>query len=217
MGVANGSLPAAPLQRSNLHTTPSAHVSIASLDFQRLLECDLVLLHDWLLRPHVAAWWGPANSIDELRSDYLRSVDDPSATRAYIARMDGEPIGFIQSYVVMGCGGGWWENEADPGARGIDQFLAEADQLGQGLGRAMIRAFVGRLLADPVVTIVQTDPDPKNERAIRCYIAAGFYPVGPVLTPDGHALLMRCPRRTLSRSLSMSDGPSLRYELLPNV
>jgi len=58
----------------------------------------------------------------------------------------------------------------------------------------MIRAFVRRLFAEPGVTVVQADPDPRNERAIRCYVAAGFYPVGPIITPDGHALLMRCDR-----------------------
>jgi RimJ/RimL family protein N-acetyltransferase len=108
--------------------------------------------------------------------------------------LDGKPIGFSQSYVVIECGGGWWESETDPGAQGIDQFLAEADQLGRGLGRAMIRAFVRRLFAEPGVTVVQTDPDPRNERAIRYYAAAGFCPVVPIVTPDGHALLMRCDR-----------------------
>ena len=119
-----------------------AHPSGPSFHFRPLREDDLTVLHEWLLRPHVAGWWGPADSIDELRSDYLLSIDQPNATRAYIAHLDGEPIGFIQSYAVMGCGGGWWDSETDPGAQGIDQFLAEADQLGRGLGRAMIRAFV---------------------------------------------------------------------------
>jgi RimJ/RimL family protein N-acetyltransferase len=144
-----------------------AHPSGPSFHFRPLREDDLTVLHEWLLRPHVAAWWGPADSIDELRSDYLLSVDQSNATRAYIAHLDGKPIGFIQSYVVIECGGGWWESETDPGAQGIDQFLAEADQLGRGLGCAMIRAFVGRLFAGPGATVVQTDPDPRNERAIR--------------------------------------------------
>lgn len=156
----------------------------------------LPLLHGWLSRPHVAQWWQPTPSIDELHADYIApALDGPGATHAHIACKDGEPIGFIQSYTVMGSGDGWWEDETDPGARGIDQFLAHADQLGQGLGRAMIRAFVARLFDDPAVTVVQTDPSPHNERAIRCYRAAGFAPEGEVLTPDGPALLMKCRRR----------------------
>ena len=190
-----------PIERPTEFRSPANHASVPSFHFQPLREDDLTLLREWLLRPHVAAWWGLAESIDELRSDYLLSVDQPNATRAYIAQMAGKPIGFIQAYVVMAHGGGWWESETDPGARGIDQFLAEADQLGRGLGRAMIRAFVGRLFADPAVTVVQTDPDPRNERAIRCYAAVGFYPVGPIITPDGYALLMRCKRPRVSRSM----------------
>ena len=146
------------------------------------------MLRQWLLRPHVAEWWGPAESIEELRDDYLNS------NQAFIAWLESRPIAFIQSYVVMGSGGGWWENETDPGARGIDQFLADADQLGQGIGSAMVRAFLGQLFADPAVTVVQTDPNPTNERAIRSYLKAGFRPMGEIITPDGPALLMRRER-----------------------
>jgi hypothetical protein len=53
-----------------------------SFHFRLLREDDLTVLHEWLLRPHVAAWWGLADSIDELRGDYLLSVDQPNATRA---------------------------------------------------------------------------------------------------------------------------------------
>jgi RimJ/RimL family protein N-acetyltransferase len=166
-------------------------------------EQQLSLLHGWLSRPHVAAWWAPTPTLGELRHDYLTGLDSQAGvtgTRACIAHLNGEPVGFIQCYVVMGSGDGWWEDETDPGARGIDQFLADGARLGQGLGRAMIRAFVTGLFTDPEVTTVQTDPHPANERAIRCYRAAGFATVGPVVTPDGQALLMRCTRATLSSS-----------------
>jgi RimJ/RimL family protein N-acetyltransferase len=102
---------------------------------------------------------------------------------------------FVQSYVVMGSGGGWWEDETDPGARGIDQFLANASNSGQGLGSAMVRAFVEQLFKNPRVTTVQTDPSPwDNERAIRCYRRAVFVALREVSTPDGPALLMRTER-----------------------
>jgi RimJ/RimL family protein N-acetyltransferase len=162
--------------------------------FDALREQDLPLLREWLVRPHVAQWWPDPSTVDELREDYFSPAAAASGLRAYIVRRGGRAIGFLQSYVVLGSGDGWWADETDPGARGTDQFLAEERDLGRGLGSAMLRAFLAHLFADPAVTVVQTDPDPRNERAIRCYRRAGFRDVGIVATPDGPALLMRCPR-----------------------
>ena len=96
-------------------------------------------------------------------------------------------IGYAQSYVALGSGDGWWEEETDPGVRGIDQSLANASQLGKGLGTKLVRALVELLFNDPEVTKIQTDPSPSNLRAIRCYEKAGFERQGTVTTPDGPA------------------------------
>lgn len=174
------------LERFNIQPTPPP----VQCTFKPLTLQDLPMVHAWLLRPHVAEWWREPTSLDELERDYLPGTMSESSTRAYIAILDGEPIGFIQSYVAMGSGEGWWEEETDSGARGIDQFLANAEQLGRGLGGSMVSTFVERLFQDPAVTKVQTDPSPKNERAIRCYRRAGFVVHGEVTTPDGVAVLM---------------------------
>jgi RimJ/RimL family protein N-acetyltransferase len=150
---------------------------------------DAPLIHEWLARPHVAEWWGEPPSLAEVAREYAAD-DDDAAVRRFIALEDGVPIGYLQSYVAMGAGGGWWPDERDPGARGIDQFLADAERLGRGVGTAMVRAFVAELFADPAVTRVQADPSPRNARAIRCYEKAGFRAAGEVETPDGRALLM---------------------------
>lgn len=185
---------------------------MSTLDFKffPLREEDLSMLQEWLGRPHAAAWWQPTPAIHELRDDYIVAAMRPNATRAYIAHLNGAPIGFIQSYVVKDSGDGWWEDETDPGARGIDQFLADESQLSKGIGRAMIRAFLAKLFLDPDVTVVQTDPNPANARAIRCYAAAGFRLVGEVKTPDGQALLMRCTRETLAQVTQ--DRPNASVE-----
>jgi len=160
------------------------------ISFRALRASDLPMLREWLGRPHVAEWWGAAPDDAEVEADYAPMLADGSTERSYIALLDGAPLGYIQSYVVMGSGGGWWANERDPGARGIDQFLASADQLNRGLGSRMVRAFVDRLFEDPAVTKVQTDPSPRNCRAIRSYRHAGFDVQAEVTTPDGPALLM---------------------------
>ena len=149
-----------------------------------------MIVHQWLRRPHVARWWLDPPTLLELERDYLPRAKNESSTRAYIALLAEEPIGFIQSYVALGSGDGWWELETDPGTRGIDQFLANSDQLGRGLGSTMVNAFVELLFQDPAVTKVQTDPSPDNVRAIRSYQRAGFVIDSEIMTPNGRALLM---------------------------
>jgi len=160
------------------------------ISFRPLTPADLPLMREWLSRPHVAEWWGPPPTIAQVEREFGPLTSDDSTTRAYVVLGDGAPIGYIQSYVAAGSGDGWWPDERDPGARGIDQFLAHPEQLGRGLGTAVVRAFTELLFADPAVTRVQTDPSPENGRAIRCYEKAGFRAVGEVDTPDGRALLM---------------------------
>ena len=82
------------------------------------------------------------------------------------------------------------EQETNPGVRGIDQFLCDANRLGQGLGTRMVTEFVHMLFSQRGVTRVQTDPSPDNVRAIHCYEKSGFRRLRNVVTPDGPALLM---------------------------
>lgn len=170
----------------------------AVVSFRPLAPADLPMLQDWLSRPHVAAWWPGRPSLREVEEDFGPMMEDASTTRAYVVLGDGRPIGYIQSYIALGSGEGWWTDEVDPGVRGIDQFLADADGLNRGVGTRMVRAFIQRLFADPAVTRIQTDPSPDNARAIRCYQKAGFDPVGVIDTPDGPALFMICERPTAS-------------------
>ncbi len=101
----------------------TADVSFA---FRSLREVDLPLLHDWIHRQHVAQWWGgwdAGEGLEDTKSRYLPRLRSGSSIKPYIALLCGEPVGFIQSYVACGSGDGWWEEETDPGVRGIDQFL----------------------------------------------------------------------------------------------
>ena len=115
--------------------------------------------------------------------------------------MESRLVGYAQSYVALGSGDGWWE-ETDPGVRGIDQSLANASQLGKGLGTKLVRALVELLFNDPEGHKIQTDPSPSNLRAIRCYEKAGFK--GTVTTPDGPAVYMVQTRQAFERTRSVA-------------
>lgn len=146
---------------------------------------DLPMLHGWLSHPHVVQWWGDAEDISTLDS----LLTDEKVT-PYIAMLGTRAIGFAQSYIALGSGDGWWENETDPGMRGIDQFLAYPTDLNRGFGTQLVRALVRQLFSDLAVTKIQTDPAPTNLRAIRCYEKAGFVQGDVITTPDGLALYM---------------------------
>jgi AacA4 family aminoglycoside N(6')-acetyltransferase len=158
-----------------------------------MTERDLPMLHEWLNRPHIVEWWGGEEerpNLDDVLKRYLPRVLAEEPVTPYIAMLGLEPIGYAQSYVALGSGDGWWEDETDPGVRGIDQSLANPVQLNRGLGTMLVRALVERLFLDPTVTKIQTDPAPNNYRAIRCYAKAGFVQQKVVTTPDGPAMYM---------------------------
>lgn len=176
---------------------PVSPVPPCAVTLRLMTERDLPMLHAWLNRDHVVEWWGGDDarpSLDEVLCDYRPRVLAEERVTPYIAMRAGVPMGFAQSYIAMGSGDGWWVDETDPGVRGIDQFLANPEDLNRGLGTLMVRSLVELLFQDPAVTRVQTDPAPHNLRAIRCYEKAGFRRVRVVDTPDGPAMYMLCDR-----------------------
>ena len=151
---------------------------------------DLPRMHAWLARDHVREWWGDErlHTLESVAAKYLPRILAEEHVTPWIALLGDRPIGYCQSYVV--AGDDFWPDETDPGARGCDQFIGEAELLGRGLGTDIVRALVDTIFRDPAVTTIQTDPSPDNARAIRCYEKAGFRAVRNVTTPDGPALLM---------------------------
>jgi len=159
--------------------------------FRPLTPADLPLLRAWLNRPHLQQWWREEEAtVEGLRDRYLPRIAGDDAARPFLAYRDGEPVGYIQYYDASAGDPDWWPDTPGPGVRGIDQFLADENRLGQGLGTAMVSQFVAHLMEDPAVTEIRVDPRPDNARAIACYRKAGFRDVGVITTPDGPALMM---------------------------
>lgn len=169
-----------------------------TFEFRPLAAADLPLLCEWLKRPHLQKWWrrGPV-TLEEVQQKYLPRVAGADAARPFFAVLGGRPVGYIQYYLASE-GPEWWPDRPGAGVVGIDQFLADGDRLGEGLGTAMVSAFVDYLLEDPRIREIRVDPSPENSRAIRCYEKVGFRTVERITTPDGAALMMVLKRPAIN-------------------
>jgi aminoglycoside 6'-N-acetyltransferase len=141
-----------------------------------------LLLH-WLNQPHVKIWWGdPADAIAEI-------YDNAGEHQPFLACINNEPIAYIQSWKPSQNAEWPWQNGLTPTTRGIDITIGEEKNLGKGLGTQILKHFAAKLFAEGATRLV-IDPDETNERAIACYIKAGFLPYDFFQTAESRDVLM---------------------------
>lgn len=176
------------------------------LRFSPLRAEDLPRLHRWLVAPHVARWFGGPRTLEDVREQYLPSVESPgpAGSSAHVVSLGERPIGMCE----------WMRFDdfpdakaryrvEDPGASNIDVLLGERDVAYRGLGVAVIEAYLERVVfAAPGVSLCVIDPIPENFSAIRCYEKVGFRFVR-ALPEDGEGnglYLMELRREELGRA-----------------
>jgi RimJ/RimL family protein N-acetyltransferase len=145
----------------------------------------LPLLHDWLQRPHVHEWWNEHSTLDEVADHYGPSIDGGDPTDHYVVLLDERPIGFVETYLIADHSE--WELTigAEPGAVGVDLFIAEPELTGKGLGTQLLQQFVGEVaLARPGATHCLADPDVANAASLRAFEKAGFRVVREFVDPE---------------------------------
>jgi aminoglycoside 6'-N-acetyltransferase len=143
------------------------------LTLRPLANDDMDLLAAIVAAPGVSEWWGrqrdPEELEDELRSDGT----------AFTIEVGGEIAGWLGVYEESATG---YRHAA------LDIVLAPEHQ-DQGLGSEALRLAVAWLIEARGHHRFTIDPAVDNERAIRCYEAVGFQPVGVMRSyeqgPDG--------------------------------
>ena len=175
---------------------------LAAVDvrFRRLTDDDLPVLHRWLNEPGVVRWWeGDDVSWEGVVRDYGSASTDP--TEYYMATVGDRDVGWIQCYAAADYPDEdevrhWWALGVDRTAAGIDYLVAEPAERGQGIGTAMIRAFV----ADVVFgrhrgwSQVCASPLAANIASWRALEKAGFRHIGTFDDRLGPCRLMALDR-----------------------
>ncbi len=155
---------------------------------------DLRQLHEWLQRPHVRRWFREGGTYEDVFEHYLPAIEGTYPTDHYFVLLDGRPVGWLQTYVVL-------DHPAyaeligisDPATAGVDILIGEVELTGRGLGSEVLRRFVADVVfARPETTSCVADPDARNIASLRAFEKAGFRQVKSVVEPeDGqtHALV----------------------------
>lgn len=174
------------------------------LEFRRLTDDDLPLLHGWLNEPGVVEWWeGDDVSWDGVVRDYGSACTDPVAH--FLALDDRTPIGWIQCWATADNPDEaevqhWWRLGVPPTAGGIDYLVGEPAHRGRGIGAAMIRAFTFDVVFPTHPwTHVCASPLAANVASCRALEKAGFTDAGTFDDELGPCRLMVAVRPTVER------------------
>ena len=162
---------------------------MAPLSFRSLGRDDLPLLHEWLQRPHVHAWWSDHETLEEVVEHYLPAIDGDDPTDHFLVLADGRPVAFIETYLIADYPE-WAELiGAAEGAAGVDLLIGDEELTGKGLGTRMLAQFLDEIVfARPGTTHCLADPDVRNEASIRLFAKLGFRVVREFVDPADEQL-----------------------------
>ncbi|GLZ36109.1 hypothetical protein Lesp02_82960 [Lentzea sp. NBRC 105346] len=153
----------------------------------------LDLIHGWMQKPHVAAFWRQAWPRDRWEQE-LRGHLAGNDIRPFLVARDGHPVIYLEVYRaardrVAQC------YQARPHDIGLHVAIGELAMTDRGLVRALLPVLTKALFdADPHCTRVILEPDVRNTRAIKSFQAGGFVIADEILLPDKVAALMVCKR-----------------------
>jgi RimJ/RimL family protein N-acetyltransferase len=158
-------------------------MSVPLIRFRPLAESDLPTLVEWFAEPEITRWWNQPAEIASVRTKYLPRIEQHEPTQMWIAEIDDEAAGLLQSYLHVDY------NEHDrcvgiADAVGIDYLIAGPHR-GRGRGRLVLREFADWTLARyPDASCCVATPAQANTASCRALEHAGFSRVGECQPPD---------------------------------
>jgi aminoglycoside 6'-N-acetyltransferase len=166
-----------------------------AISFRPMTRADYPLLLEWHQRPHVEQWWTERTTMEEIEEHYGPTIDGTEPTDHYVALLDGEPLGMVQTYLLADYPDYAALTGEGEGAAGVDLFIGDEAMTGRGLGTEMLERFVDEIVfARPETTAATADPDVRNTASMRAFEKAGFRSVREFVDPsDGelHVLVKR--------------------------
>jgi aminoglycoside 6'-N-acetyltransferase len=161
---------------------PSGDDPLGDLAFRPMRPQDLPQVWRWLNAPHMRDFYQKTPiSQAEVEAEFLPDLRGEFPTFHHFALLGGRPIGKLQCYRNLA----YPDYAAEIGvAEGvsIDLFIGEAELLGRGVGRRMLRAYALEIALPlhPDEAKAFICHELANLRARACSKAAGFVSLGVV-------------------------------------
>lgn len=153
---------------------------------------DLGRLHAWFNSEHVLPYWEQDDPLPQVHDTIEARASNPDQT-LYIGYLDHTPMSYWESYWAARDRIGEYY-DAEPADQGIHLLIGPPEYLGEGYGAPLVAAMTAFQFQHHETRRIVTEPDVRNERAIRVFEKCGFERRGEVELPDKTGLLMICER-----------------------
>ena len=160
------------------------------VSFRPVTESDFPLLGEWLAEPHVRRWWNHDPSPAGVARDFGPGTRGEEAGEDLVALLDDRPVGLVQRSRLEDYAEEFESLaalvEVPSGALTIDYLLGSLDDVGRGIGTAVILALVeDSWTAYPEATAILEAIVVANTASWRALEKAGFTRIGEgELEPD---------------------------------
>lgn len=136
-----------------------------------LNDGDLELFKKWLYTPHVAKWYSePLDWIEEIEKRNNEFI----WIHHFIVQYKDMPIGFCQFYEYKNSGETWHGDVDIEGTYSIDYMIGEANYLGKGLGKQIIKCLIDKIKLYSNAKRIIVQPEPENKASCGILLASGF-------------------------------------------
>ncbi|HEV2952715.1 MAG TPA: GNAT family N-acetyltransferase [Candidatus Dormibacteraeota bacterium] len=165
------------------------------------------MLWEWRHRPHVMPWWESWSppTFEASVVEWTKSIEGKDPGRGYLVTMQGQPIGYIQSYRLQDEPKLANDLGLEGDVVGADLYIAEPDYLHRGLGPIIVGLFYLWMMDRTGVGVGIIDPLVRNRSAIRAYEKAGFRFLKVVAVgdyEDDPGYIMMADRETIDAALT---------------
>src|SRR5205823_5772701 len=151
------------------------------IDFKKLTEDDLNLLHKWFHIPHVFKWYAKEPyTLAMIQKKYLPRIND-FTIQSYIIFDNEIPVGYIQIYQIdshLPEGVTNYQHQLFNDFKknelaGIDFFIADKNYLHKGFASKALQTFIDHCVRDKYKAIL-VDPLKQNKIAVSFFEKNNF-------------------------------------------